>query len=498
MSDGSDEIVFGEMTYREPQRLRRPDRDRRKACIAYGVPGPGELPIFLDRRPADAIERHALRDTSVELGGILLGKECVDDETGQPFVWITEALEAKHYENTQASFTYTHDSWEEITRERDLKYPDLDIVGWYHTHPDFGVFLSSHDLFIHHHFFAQPLQVAYVVDPIRQTRGFFQWYDGQMMEVGGFYLTADRSERLALARLVNDLENLPNPEGGGSGLSPRLEAELIAMLTRPHSTTVVDRSQTAAVFSLLGLTIGSLAVGILLWMYTLGNTLRDQAQAVAELARLQKQAEAAQAKEIDAARTSAKEQALDALLADLRVGDPPESIRARFTETMQEVNALKGRIARLQMEKDALTEHAGTLKSNAQKLADEIASLREKNEESEKLNRDDVQQRDSQIDRLRNEIARKETLIESGETGELNRKYNWAFWAAVTGWLAFAMSLLGLIAVMARQSDESTSRFSISPMIPPLASQGPTIPQPQQTQTQAQQPPHSDSTHRIE
>ena len=112
--------------------------------------------------------------------------------TGEPFVWVTESLEAKHYENTQASFTYTHDSWEEITRERDAKHPDLDIVGWYHTHPDFGIFLSSHDLFIHHNFFDQPLQVAYVVDPIRQTRGFFQWRDGQMDQVGGFYLTARR------------------------------------------------------------------------------------------------------------------------------------------------------------------------------------------------------------------------------------------------------------------------------------------------------------------
>ena len=109
-------------------------------------------------------------------------------QTGEPFVWVTQALEAKHYENTQASFTYTHDSWEEITRERDRLHPDLDIVGWYHTHPDFGIFLSSHDLFIHQNFFAQPLQVAYVVDPIRQTRGFFRWRDGEMDQVGGFYL----------------------------------------------------------------------------------------------------------------------------------------------------------------------------------------------------------------------------------------------------------------------------------------------------------------------
>ena len=73
-------------------------------------------------------------------------------------------------------------------------------MGWYHTHPSFGIFLSHHDLFIHHHFFAQPLQVAYVVDPIQQTRGFFQWRGGDMAQVEGFYLTADRGDRIALAR----------------------------------------------------------------------------------------------------------------------------------------------------------------------------------------------------------------------------------------------------------------------------------------------------------
>jgi proteasome lid subunit RPN8/RPN11 len=227
-----DEIVFDEVQYREPERICRPDRDRRYACLAYELPGPEDLPIFLDRRTADAIERHALRDTSVELGGILLGKECIDSQTGAPFVLVTESLEAKHYENTQASFTYTHDSWEEITRERDRLHPGLDIVGWYHTHPDFGVFLSSHDIFIQQHFFAQPLQVAYVVDPIRQDRGFFQWRSGTLAQVGGFFLVAGRGERQLLARLVNDLESIPNTDGGGGGLSPRLEAELLAMLTR--------------------------------------------------------------------------------------------------------------------------------------------------------------------------------------------------------------------------------------------------------------------------
>src|SRR5215468_3810270 len=277
------------MKVREPERRKRPDRDRKYACLAYEVPAPIDLPIFLDLRTADAIERHALSDTSVELGGILLGKECVDPATGQAFVWITQALEAKHYANTQASFTYTHDSWEEITRERDRLHPDCDIVGWYHTHPSFGIFLSHHDLFIHQHFFAQPLQVAYVVDPINQTRGFFQWRDGGLAQVGGYYLTADRGDRVALARLANDLEKLPNPEGGGGGaLSPRLEAELIKMLTRPaqvHTASPAERLQLATLFGMLGTFLGILGVALVIWLYQLQGRMQEQGEAMDALAR---------------------------------------------------------------------------------------------------------------------------------------------------------------------------------------------------------------------
>ncbi len=284
-----DEIVFGEMKVREPEKRPRPDRDRLVACLAYEIPGPTDLPIYLDRRTADAIERHALSDTSVELGGILLGKECVDPATGEPFVWVTQSLQAKHYANTQASFTYTHDSWEEITRERDRLYPDSDIVGWYHTHPSFGIFLSHHDLFIHQNFFAQPLQVAYVVDPINQTRGFFQWRDGGLAQVGGYFLTADRGDRVALARLVNDLENLPNPDGGGGGaLSPRLEAELINMLNRPMQsplTSPVERVQLATFFGMIGTFLGILGMAMVLWLFQLQSRIQDQNESLMKLAR---------------------------------------------------------------------------------------------------------------------------------------------------------------------------------------------------------------------
>ena len=289
-----DDIIFGEMQLREPERRQRPDRDRRFVSLAYEVPGPADLPIFIDRRAADAIERHALSDISVELGGILLGKECLDQQTGLPFVWITQSLEAKHYANTQASFTYTHDSWEEITRQRDQKYPDCDIVGWYHTHPSFGIFLSHHDLFIHQNFFAQPLQVAYVVDPINQTRGFFQWRDGGMAQVGGYYIAADRGDRLALARLLNDLEKLPNSEQASGGpFSPRLEAELINMLSRPahrEFTAPIERAQLAAVFGLIGAFLGMLIVGAGFGLFQLHARLLEQTDSIKALSQRVEQA----------------------------------------------------------------------------------------------------------------------------------------------------------------------------------------------------------------
>ena len=61
-----DDIVFGEMKVREPERLPRPDRDRKYACLAYEVPAPdrpADLPRPPDRRRhrAPRPERHLRR-----------------------------------------------------------------------------------------------------------------------------------------------------------------------------------------------------------------------------------------------------------------------------------------------------------------------------------------------------------------------------------------------------------------------------------------------------
>lgn len=431
----ADEIVFDEVRYREPVRLRRPDRDPARACLAYQVPRPGDLPIFLDRRPADAVERHALRDTTVELGGILLGRECVDDQTGEPFVWVTEHLEAKHYENTQASFTYTHDAWEEITRERDRRFPDLDIVGWYHTHPDFGIFLSGHDLFLHRNFFAQPLQVAYVIDPIRQHRGFFRWRGDGLEQVGGYYLTGDRADRVALARQVDDLESIASTEPPSGGLSPRLEAELIAMLSRPHVSAggpaaAADRALLGAAFGASGLLLGGLVVAAGSWMVALNGHVRDQAGRIAEMqAKLERSdqvGQAAVATLLNQGGSGASPKGFVEELSRTRAALADARDLARNSETLAAAAAAQVR----QVAADRDTTRAAADKAAAALAAAE-ARLKGQSDELLALKAD--------RDRLRDLDA-----------GVLSKNYNTAWYAALGGWavaglVAVAWALLGWI-----------------------------------------------------
>jgi len=67
-------------------------------------------------------------------------------------------------------------------------------VGWYHSHPNFGIFLSEHDHFIQRNFFSQPWQVAVMVDPVRREMGCFGWDEGRVTRLSGdkVYQTLER------------------------------------------------------------------------------------------------------------------------------------------------------------------------------------------------------------------------------------------------------------------------------------------------------------------
>lgn len=125
-------------------------------------------------------------DMTREIGGILVG-EVLKDDAG-PYVRVDDTVDALHADEKGAELTFTHETWEHINKEMDTKHEGKTIVGWYHTHPGFGVFLSDRDEFIHKSFFDQPFQIALVYDPKTREQGVFAWEKGSTARMGRYWI----------------------------------------------------------------------------------------------------------------------------------------------------------------------------------------------------------------------------------------------------------------------------------------------------------------------
>ena len=132
------------------------------------------------------INSHASEETSVEICGVLVGSWAQDAHG--PYAVIEHFIRCNTATQKFAEVTFTHESWSQINQEMDTKYQNLRIIGWYHSHPNFGIFLSDRDCFIQEHFFSGPGQVAFVVDPVRKLEGLFEWRHGKPVPMHHYWV----------------------------------------------------------------------------------------------------------------------------------------------------------------------------------------------------------------------------------------------------------------------------------------------------------------------
>ncbi len=224
MSDDGFEIKIGQAVRRHIVRRASPLRDRGRSVLAYDSPSADPIPVFISERVMRAIERQSAADKERETGGVLLGGFYRNDEGS--FVEVTDLIEAESAAGTDISLTFTHETWEQIHEQVARRGDDAQIVGWYHSHPGLGVFMSRQDEFIHSSFFADPWHVAIVHDPIYTNWGCFKWADGKLDRAGGFYVFAEKRQ----ARQLRDY----------------MKAHLANRQPAPRTTTLTDRLPGAA------------------------------------------------------------------------------------------------------------------------------------------------------------------------------------------------------------------------------------------------------------
>lgn len=129
--------------------------------------------VFITPRAFVRCCDHAGSDLENEVGGWLVGKWRSDRISSDQFVTIENVLPARYTRFGSAFLTFTQDSQVQLYNQLQEHYPNKDLVGWYHTHPKMGLFLSEYDTWLHRNFFPEPYQVALVIEPHSTTGGFF-------------------------------------------------------------------------------------------------------------------------------------------------------------------------------------------------------------------------------------------------------------------------------------------------------------------------------------
>jgi proteasome lid subunit RPN8/RPN11 len=141
------------------------------------VKRPVGFQVIIRRSVLNEIKRLGRASMKKEVGGMLVGVVGWDNA---PFLLIEASIEGKYTNDKQASVTFTAETWDYVHEELEKNYPQKKIVGWYHTHPGFGIFLSSYDVFIQENFFRELWQTAFVFDPHAETDGFFIWQNAKV------------------------------------------------------------------------------------------------------------------------------------------------------------------------------------------------------------------------------------------------------------------------------------------------------------------------------
>lgn len=134
------------------------------------------FPVYIYNNTLEQIIK-LCRDSSKEIFGYLIGNilkwkndlYIIIEEQ----LFIDDGVYSQQFSTSQIEGT-AGEYEKEFQKLKNLKKNDnLRIVGWWHSHPNFGCFLSSTDLHIQEYFFPESYQVALVVDPVNDQFKFF-------------------------------------------------------------------------------------------------------------------------------------------------------------------------------------------------------------------------------------------------------------------------------------------------------------------------------------
>jgi proteasome lid subunit RPN8/RPN11 len=182
MSDSESQVRLFPPTDTTPFRSRIPKQLQHQWCSPFEGGAKPLVSVFVSSSVLNQLSEHSRIDLENEVGGGLVGRWHIDARTEEQFVLVEGVLPAHFTRQGSAFLTFTQDTLVTMNEELEQRFPERQLVGWYHTHPRMGVFLSHYDLWLHDHFFPEPWQVALVIEPHSSVGGFFIRQEGGYLD----------------------------------------------------------------------------------------------------------------------------------------------------------------------------------------------------------------------------------------------------------------------------------------------------------------------------
>ena len=155
------------------------------------------LDAYFSKRAEAKMRNHALsaRKEKKEVMGVLLGE--VKKSKEKTYIVARDTV-TTDLDATNVSVRFDRAGFEKLFAGMDEAGFDYVIVGWYHSHPGHGCFMSSTDIETQKSMFSSPWHIAVVIDPLK-------------FDVAAFALRGGKVEILTFAVYWRDFDD---PYGG--------------------------------------------------------------------------------------------------------------------------------------------------------------------------------------------------------------------------------------------------------------------------------------------
>ncbi len=137
----------------------------------------------------------ALAVSKLEGLGLLVGNQLEYDSAN--YLKITDFITGET-NSSAVSVSFSRQAFEKLAG--DLKERDEIVLGWCHSHPSYGCFLSATDVNTQRSFFNEDFHVASVFDPMRKED-----FGGVNAMAKRFYRLADKGYREVSFAVVKDV-----------------------------------------------------------------------------------------------------------------------------------------------------------------------------------------------------------------------------------------------------------------------------------------------------